>query len=69
MVKELFLTSRHTPHKDLNPMHTYVSLQYDTQTKELKLVDEFEGKKYEYSIGTAELVEDNSEEQSGENNG
>lgn len=60
MKKELFLTSRHTPHKDLNPMHTYVSLLYDTETKELKLVDEdIDGKKYEYVIGTAtEVTED-----------
>lgn len=66
MVKELFLTSRHTPHKDLNPMHTYVSLQYDTQTKELKLVDEdIDGKRYEKVIGTAELVENEEEQDNG----
>lgn len=62
MKKELFLTSRHTPHKDLNPIHTYVSLLYDTETKELKLVDEdIDGKKYEYKIGTATLVEESEQ--------
>ena len=58
MILQTFITTAHSPWKILNKMHTYVSLQYNTETKELKLVDEFEGKKYEYSIGTATLVED-----------
>lgn len=63
MKKEIFLTSNHTPHKELNPMHTYVSLQYDTETKQLKLVDEFDGKKYELPLGTASEVSEQEDEQ------
>lgn len=66
MIKELFLTSNHTPHKERNKLHTYVSFQYDTQTKQLKLVDEFEGKTYELLIGTADVV---SEQEDDQNNG
>ena len=66
MKKELFLTSNHSPFKENNKMHTYVSFQYDTQTKELKLVEEFKGKVYELPLGNAEPV---SDEESDDNNG
>ena len=33
-----------------NPNHTFVSFQYDTETQELKLVEEYEGKVYELSL-------------------
>lgn len=41
MKKKIFFTSKHSPHKERNPNHTYVSFQYDTETQELKLVEEF----------------------------
>lgn len=65
MKKELFLTSNHSPYKDYNKMHTYVSFQYDTQSKELKLVHEFKGKVYELPLGAAEAV--SNEEDDGGN--
>ena len=60
MKKRIFFTSKHSPHKDRNPNHTFVSFQYDTETQELKLVEEFEGKVYELSLAGGSSSSDDS---------
>ena len=50
MKKIIAFTSKHSPHKERNENHTFVSFQYDTETQELKLVEEYEGKVYELSL-------------------
>ena len=70
MKKRIFFTSKHSPHKDRNPNHTFVSFQYDTETQELKLVEEFEGKVYELSLaGGSSSSDDSGNEGSGEQTG
>lgn len=63
MIKKIYFTSKHSPHKERNGMHTFVSFQYDTQTQELKLVEEFEGKTYELVLAGGSS---NSNEQEGD---
>ena len=65
MKKRIFFTSKHSPHKDRNPNHTFVSFQYDTETQELKLVEEYEGKVYELSLGSSSGGEEQSDDNGG----
>ena len=58
MVKQVFFTADHTFYDDLNKIYVYGSFQYNTQTKELKFVNQVQGKRYEIPLGTATLKEE-----------
>lgn len=54
MKKKLYFTNAAPPWKSINSPNTYVSFTYDTETKELKLVDSFADDVKEIVIGTGE---------------
>lgn len=63
MKKKLFFTSRADAQKEANDINTYVSLVYDTETGELKLIDSFDGEIKEVTVATIQKGEEEETEE------